>query len=98
MRRLHVAAGVVARPARGFADEVDDMAPDAHFAVVGKADEEPLFLVVRRKPPDELIRHRGNGVVAAEPLVERFFLGACRSAAQRQRNERNGEWFGKDWP
>ena len=78
MRRQHVAAGVDARPARLGADQVDHVLADACQAVVGDADEEAAELVVLFEPRQEIVGHRSDGVIAAEPDIEALVFGDGR--------------------
>jgi hypothetical protein len=80
MRRLHVASAVDARAASRFADEIDDQLPDARLAVGGEPNEEALLLLVGGEAADELVGDGGNGVIPAEPLIERFVLRAAEAA------------------
>jgi len=70
MRCLHVAAGINARSAGRLANEIDQQLPDAELAVSREPDEESLLLLVVRQPRNELVGDCGDGVVAAEPLVQ----------------------------
>jgi hypothetical protein len=58
----------------------------------GEPDEEALLLVVGGEAADELVGDGGNGVIPAEPLIERFLLRARRGGeeASRQRGKDTG--------
>ena len=86
MRRLHVAAHVVAGAAGGLADEVDDVLPEPPLRIVGDAGEEAVEVVILQKPSDEIVGDGGDSVVAAEALVEGI-LGI--RDARRKRHDRN---------
>jgi hypothetical protein len=92
MRRLHVPSAVDARAAGRFADEIDDQLPDAHLAVGGEPDEQALLLLVGGEAADELVGDGGNGVIPAEPLIERFVLRARRGGEEacRERGKDTG--------
>ena len=80
MRRLHVLSAVDARAAGRFADEIDDQLPDTHLAVGGEPDEEALLLLVGGEAADELVGDGRNGVIPAEPLIERFVRAPAEAA------------------
>ena len=84
VRGFHVAAGIDARAAARLANKVDQQLADAELAVGGEADEETLLLLVVRQPRNEFIGDGGNGVVAAEPLIQRFVFGLGRTGQQRE--------------
>ena len=42
------------------------------------------LLLVVRQPRNELVGNGGNGVVAAEPLIQRFVFGLGRTGQQRE--------------
>jgi hypothetical protein len=89
MRRLHIASAVDARTAGRFADQIDDQLPDAHFAVGGEPDEEALLVLVAGETTNELVGDRGYGVIPAESLIERFFLGTSRAGEEAGRHRGN---------
>jgi hypothetical protein len=84
MGGFHVAAGIDARAAGRLANKVDQQLADADLAVGRQANEETLLLLVVRQPRNEFIGDGGDGVVAAEPLIQRFVFGLDRTGQQRE--------------
>jgi len=83
---LHVTTDIEAGPARGVAEEVDDMLTDAFLRISAGALEKPPNLGIGGQAADEVIGNRGERVVSAEPLVKRWLLCEC-GADERQRDK-----------
>src|SRR5579872_305518 len=69
--RGHIAAGVFARTASSDAEEVNDVLADASLGVGAEADEKAALFRIGGQAGDEIVSDSGQGIVAAEALVER---------------------------
>src|SRR5438128_1925664 len=74
VRGLHISAEVHARPASRRTELIDDKLTNPCLAVIAQPDKEPTKFRVSRKPNDEIVSHRRQRVVSAEPLVQRVAL------------------------
>src|SRR2546426_1559626 len=72
VRHLHAAPDVNTWPARCRANLIHHQLSDTLLGISARAGEEPRDLFVGHQAADEIVRHCGNGIVAAQPLVERL--------------------------
>lgn len=83
---FHVLAGVGAGPAGGVAEEVDHVLTNSRetFFVVSR--KEALQLGVGGQAADKVVGNRGEGVIAAESMIERWLLlgDSLRGGAERR--------------
>src|ERR1700730_1707283 len=68
---LHVAPYVHARPAGCRAQLIEYQLANPHLRIVARSNKKATKSLVGCKPNDEIIGHRSQRVVSAEPLVER---------------------------
>src|SRR5262245_10963419 len=76
VRRLHVLAVVRARPTRRLADLIDQLPFERLQSIRIRRGlcEERVDPLVARDATDELVDDRRNGLLASQPVVERFLL------------------------
>jgi len=72
MRRLHVASDVIERAASRRTQEIDEQLLLPAHAVFSAMLPEPFKLRVGDKPRQQVVRHRGDPIVATETCVERL--------------------------
>src|SRR3954451_462466 len=70
VRNLHVAAGVVERPARRGAQKIDQQLFFTPHAVQAAVFPETAELVIRRQPGQQIVGDGRDRVVSAEALVK----------------------------
>src|SRR5688572_18889219 len=81
--RLHVPPDVDAGTAGRGAELIDQVLADLLERVLAMADEEPSELLVRGQTADEIVGHGGDGVIAAEALIQRLGLVVMIMSEQR---------------
>ena len=71
------------------AEVVDDVLADLLERVGAVSHEVACDLFVRRETADEVVRHRGDRIVTAEPRVKRFLRRRLVVRERREREERD---------
>src|SRR6266850_927749 len=92
MRGLHVLALVFARTAACLADLIDELYFEARepLAVRGRRREELVDPGVGGHARHELVHNRGDGLLAAEAVVERLLFRCLAVRARRRGGHENG--------
>src|SRR5690242_18668936 len=83
MRRLHIASGVVERPARGGAEKIDEELFLSSDTVLAPMEPETTKLDIRSQATHQLIRHGGDRVISAKAHVQCFRHFPCSLFSQR---------------
>jgi hypothetical protein len=67
---------------------------DPLHRVLAVTRKKPAELLVRREAAEEIVRHRGDGVIAAEALVERLRLRRLVRENGKREQDHTGECQG----